>query len=323
MSEQPMTVEGDRVRAFVGVDASKDRLDVCRLPGGERRQFANDGRGQTELVAYLRSLPECLIVIEATGGYEQAALLAAQDAELAIALVNPRQVRDFAKALGQYAKTDRLDAAVLAEFALRVQPTPQARIPEKRRRLDALVTRRRQLLEQRTAEGNRLQQATDRFIQTTLKRMLKAIDGQVKAVQRQIAELLESDDDWRDKLRLVQSVPGVGPVAGAALVAELPELGQLNRQQIAALAGVAPYPRDSGKFRGKRAIWGGRGKLRAVLYMAALTARRCNPAIRDFAARLRQAGKAFKVIQVACIRKLLVILNTIVKANTPWKTSTA
>jgi transposase len=279
MSEFEAQREPKAVAAFVGIDVSKDKLDVCVLPGGECLQFVNDSPGRDKLVAHLKSLPTCLIVIESTGGYERAALVAVQDADLAIALVNPRQTRDFAKALGQYAKTDRLDAAVLAEFAQRVQPTPQARIPEKQRLLDALVTRRRQLVEQRSAEECRLQQATDKFILKTVRQMLKTIDRQTDALERRIAELLQSDDDWRAKLHVVQSTPGIGPVTGAALVAELPELGKLNRQQIAALAGVAPYPCDSGQVRGKRSIWGGRKKLRSVLYMAALTARRCNPVI--------------------------------------------
>jgi transposase len=324
MSESEAQMESKAVAAFVGIDVSKDTLDVCVLPGGECRQFTNDSPGRGKLVAHLKSLPACLIVIESTGGYERACLLAVQDADLAIALVNPRQTRDFAKALGQYAKTDRLDAAVLAEFAQRVQPTPQAKIPEKQRLLDALVTRRRQLVEQRSAEECRLQQATDKFILKTVRQMLKTIDRQTDALERRIAELLQSDDDWRAKLQVVQSTPGIGPVAGAALVAELPELGKLNRQQIAALAGVAPYPCDSGQVRGKRSIWGGRKKLRSVLYMAALTARRCNPVIKAFAQRLTSAGKSFKLVQVACIRKLLVILNTMVKTNSIWKcTSTS
>lgn len=319
MSESKSMMEPKAVTAFVGIDVSQDKLDVCVLPGGECLEFTNDPPGLGRLVAHLKSLPPSLIVIESTGGYERAALWAVQDAGLAIALVNPRQTRDFAKALGQYAKTDRLDAAVLAEFAQRVQPAPQAKIPEKQRLLDALVTRRRQLIEQRSAEACRLQQATDKFISKTICQMIQAIERQQDAIERRIIELLHSDDDWRAKLQLIQSVPGVGSVTGATLVAELPELGKLNRQQIAALAGVAPYPCDSGQVRGKRSVWGGRKKLRSVLYMAALTARRCNAVIQAFAQRLAIAGKSFKVIQIACIRKLLVILNTMVKTNSYWK----
>lgn len=308
---------------FVGMDVSKARLDVCRLPGGELREFDNAPDGHQQLVSYLRTLPSCLVVIESTGGYELAALLAIQDAGLAIALVNPRQVRDFAKALGQYGKTDRLDAAVLAEFAARVQPSPQAKVPEKQREMNALVTRRRQLLGQQVAEKLRQQQTEDRFIQQTLKRMLKAIDRELKAVEQRIAKLLETDDDWQQKMKILESTPGVGKITGAVLLAELPELGKLNREAVAALVGVAPYPRDSGQFRGKRVIWGGRKSVRNALYMAALTARRCNPVIRAFAIRLKAAGKSFKTIQVACIRKLLVILNAMLKNNTPWQVQTA
>jgi transposase len=287
------------------------------------REFDNAPDGHQQLVSYLRTLPSCLVVIESTGGYELAALLAIQDAGLAIALVNPRQVRDFAKALGQYGKTDRLDAAVLAEFAARVQPSPQAKVPEKQREMNALVTRRRQLLGQQVAEKLRQQQTEDRFIQQTLKRMLKAIDRELKAVEQRIAKLLETDDDWQQKMKILESTPGVGKITGAVLLAELPELGKLNREAVAALVGVAPYPRDSGQFRGKRVIWGGRKSVRNALYMAALTARRCNPVIRAFAIRLKAAGKSFKTIQVACIRKLLVILNAMLKNNTPWQVQTA
>jgi transposase len=319
MIEQSVSHDPPAASTFVGIDVSKDKLDTCVLPGGECQQFANSPAGHAALVAYISRLANCLVVIESTGGYERGPLLAVQDAGLRIALVNPRQTRDFAKALGQLAKTDRLDAALLAEFALRVQPLPLEKIPEKRRELEALITRRRQLIGHQVAEQNRQQQTQDPFIQKTLRRMLKAIDKEVDAVERRIAELLKSDDDWQAKLAIVQSTPGIGKTTGAALMAELPELGQLNRQQIAALVGVAPFPRDSGQMRGKRSIWGGRSKLRSLLYMAALSARRCNPAIKAFAARLHRAGKSFKTIQVACIRKLLVILNTMVKNNTPWK----
>jgi transposase len=304
---------------FVGIDVSKEKLDVCVLPGGEFRTFANDAVGRLKLVAFGQSLGPALLVLEATGGYERPALFALQDAGLAVSLVNPRQVRDFAKGLGQLAKTDALDAAVLAEFARLVSPPPSAITTEKKRELEALVTRRRQVLEFRVAEQNRSQQTDDRFIRQSLNQVLKTLDRQLKAIEDRIAKLLESDDQWKGKLELLLSTPGVGKTVAATLVAELPELGNLNRQEIAALVGVAPFAKDSGTKRGRRATWGGRRKLRSVLYMAALTARRCNPAIKVFAQRLAIAGKSFRAIQVACIRKLLVILNTMVKNNTPWK----
>jgi transposase len=303
---------------FLGIDVSKDTLDLGILPGGEFQQFANGPEGQRALIARVRTLPNPMIVIESTGGYERGILFALQDAGVPVALVNARQVRDFAKGLGQVAKNDRLDAFMLARFAQLVAPPPTEKTSPKMRELDALVTRRRQLLELRVAEQNRVAQASDKFIQQTFKRLLKALDAEQKKVEDRIAKLLESDDQWKNKFDLLRSAPGIGNTTGAALIAELPELGRLNRQQIAALVGVAPFSHDSGKFRGKRFIAGGRAGLRSVLYMAALTARRCNPVIKAFAARLAKAGKPFKTIQIACIRKLLVILNTMLKNQTPW-----
>lgn len=307
-------------RVFLGVDVSKDRLDVCRLPGGEVQQFANDSAGQAALVGWACSTGDCLVVVESTGGYERPALFALQDAGVAVALVNPRQVRDFAKGIGQLAKTDALDAAVLAEFARLVDPPPTDPTSQKQRELDALVTRRRQLLETRVAERNRVGQTVDPFIRKTLDRMLKAVEREIKTIEDRIARLLQDDQSWKAKLELLMSTPGVGQTVAATLIAELPELGRLNRQEIAALVGVAPFARDSGRSRGKRSTWGGRRTVRSVLYMAALTARRCNPTIKAFAARLAARGKSFKAIQVACIRKLLVILNAMIKTNAPWKT---
>lgn len=316
MSEQRPIAEAAR---FVGIDVSKEKLDLCVMPGGELHDFPNDSEGIGKLVAWLGQLRPAAIVLEATGGYERAALFALQDARLPVTLVNPRQVRDFAKGIGQLAKTDRLDAAVLAEFARLVAPAPTEKTSEKQRELEGLVVRRRQLVTLLVAEQNRLQQTSDKFIQRTLRRTTHLIARQIKAVEDRIAKLLQSDDHWKAKLDILLSTPGVGQATGMTLLAELPELGKLNRQEIAALAGVAPYPQDSGKRRGQRAVWGGRRSLRCVLYMAVLTARRCNPVIRSFAARLRAAGKPYKAIQVACIRKLLVILNTMLKNNTPWK----
>ncbi len=309
-------------RSFVGVDVSKERLDACRLPGGEAKAFANTPAGHAELVAWARSADDPRVVLEATGGYERPALFALQDAGLAVALVNPRRVRAFADSLGQLAKTDSLDAAVLAEFARLIDPPPTEPTSPKQRELDALVTRRRQLLETRVAEQSRVEQAADRFVQKTLVRMLRAVDREVKAIEERIAKLLQDDDLWKAKVELLLSTPGVGKTVAATLVAELPELGRLSRQQIASLVGVAPYARDSGSSRGRRSIAGGRRGVRSVLYMAALTARRCNPVIKGFAARLAAMGKPFKAIQIACVRKLLVILNSLLKNNTPWRNPT-
>ena len=304
---------------FIGIDVAKEKLDVCVLPGGELHVFTNDPSGHAKLVALGQSLLNVLLVVESTGGYERPALFALQDAGLTVALVNPRQVRDFAKGIGQLAKTDALDAAVLAEFARLVAPRPIEKTSLKQRELEALVTRRRQLLEVRVAEKNRSGQTVDRFIQRTLVRVLKTIDREIKVIEDRIAKLLESDDEWKAKLELLLSMPGVGKPVAATLVAELPELRKLNRQEIASLVGVAPFAKESGNMRGRRSTWGGRRKVRSVLYMAALTARKHNPVIKAFAQRLASAGKSFKAIQVACIRKLLVILNTMIKNNTPWE----
>lgn len=317
-SSYPQDREQNVFELFVGIDVSKDRLDVCVLPGGELQSFANDATGQAKLVAWIESLGNCLVVLESTGGYESRCLFALQDAHIAAALVNPRQVRDFAKGIGQLAKTDALDAAVLAEFARLVSPAPSEVLTEKQRELEALVTRRRQLLEVRVAEKNRCGHTQDKIIERSLSQVLKTIDRQIKAIEERIAKLVESDDQWQKKLDLLLSTPGIGKTIAATLIAELPELGQLNRQEIASLVGVAPFAKDSGRQRGKRSTWGGRRDVRSALYMAALTARRCNPTIKAFAQRLAVAGKSFKAIQVACIRKLLVILNTMIKNNTPW-----
>lgn len=305
-------------RAFVGVDVSKGRLDVCALPGGEAKSLSNDRVGQAELVAWVGGMGPSLVVLEATGGYEREALLALHDAGIDVALVNPRQVRDFAKGIGQLAKTDALDAAVLAQFARLVDPSPTPPTSAKQRELDALVTRRRQLLETRVAEKSRGEQASDRFIQQTLQRIIQAIDRELKAVEQRIIRLLQDDEPWKRKLELLLSAPGVGQTVAATLLSELPELGRLNRHEIAALAGVAPFARDSGSAQRRRSTWGGRRSVRSVLYMAALTARRCNPVIKAFAARLAAKGKSFKAVQIACIRKLLVILNAMLKSNAPW-----
>jgi len=271
------------------------------------------------LIAWLRPVGECLVVIEATGGYERLAMIALQDAGVSVALVNPRQVRRFAEGIGQLAKTDALDAAVLAQFARMVSPSPAEKTSEKQRELQALVVRRRQLLEMHIAEKNRLGQAVDKFIRKNLERNLKTLTREMRTIEDRIAKLLRGDDQWKAKLELLISTPGIGPTIAATLVAELPELGKLNREQIASLVGVAPFAKDSGKLTGKRHPRHGRLEVRAALYMGVLAARRWNPAIKAFAARLARAGKAFKTIQIACARKLLIILNTIVKQNTPWQ----
>jgi transposase len=304
--------------ACVGIDVAKDSLDVCLLPTEQAFTVTNDPAGFRQLVQQLPAAGTCLVVIEATGGYQRRVVAALVAAGHTVAVVNPRQVRDFARGLGILAKTDRLDARVIARFGEHAQPRPVQISSEKQAELQELVTRRRQLVELRTAEKNRLETATAKTVRKNIRHMLEQLDKQVGQLEDQIDEFLDSDPELASKAALLDTVPGVGAVTITSLLVELPELGRLNRGQIAALVGVAPFNRDSGKFHGRRAIWGGRAAVRSVLYMAALTARRCNSVIREFAKRLEAAGKPFKVVLTACMRKLLVILNTMVKFNLPW-----
>ncbi len=303
---------------FIGIDVSQSSWDVHLLPEG--RSFSirvGDGAGE-RLVKQLGSPEACLVVVEATGGVERQLVADLLDVGWTVSVVNPRQVRDFAKALGRLAKTDRIDAETLAIFAHRVQPRPTQKTPEKQQELDALVTRRRQLISLRSMEKMRRPQAVHKTAGRSIDQVIKMLDRQIAALDKAIARLIEADDDWRTKRDLIQSVPGVGPTTSAALVAELPELGRLNRQEIAALAGLAPFNHDSGKFRGQRQIRGGRAAVRTSLYMAALTAMRFNEKLHVFALRLRKAGKPFKVVITACMRKLLAILDIMVRNGKPW-----
>lgn len=306
------------IACYVGIDVSKSKFDVCLLPDGLGREFAYDDAGVAALRELLRGRGSCFVVLEATGGLERRLATELLDAGHPVAVVNPRQARDFARGLGVLAKNDRLDARGLALFAQHVQPRRLEKTSEKQQQLAELVTRRRQLLQLHTAELNRQQQASTKLAVKSIRQVLEVLVKQLAKIDAEIARLIEADDDWRHKSELLRSVPGVGPATSATLVAELPELGKLNRQQISALAGLAPFDRDSGQFRGRRAIWGGRASVRSMLYMAALTARRCNPTIRAFADRLRDAGKKTKVVLTACMRKLLVILNAMLKTNTAW-----
>lgn len=306
---------------FVGIDLSKDRLDVHFLPQGQSFSCPHDRTGIRQLLEQLRTLGPCSIVLEATGGLERRLAAELLDAGHQVARVNPRQVRDFARALGRLAKTDSLDAHLLALFAQHVQPRPLEKTSEKQAQLEELVTRRRQLLGLQTMESNRLDQLTSKLPRQSIRKVLALLEKQISQLDHQIAQLIQADDDWRHKAQLLQSVPGVGPVTSASLLAELPELGKLNRQEIASLVGLAPFNRDSGRFQGQRSIWGGRATVRSVLYMAALTARRSNPSIRAFAQRLEQSGKRFKVVLTACMRKLLLILNALLKTNSSWRPS--
>jgi transposase len=304
--------------SFVGIDVAKDQLDVALLPSGKKLPVPRNRQGYHQLLAQLPAAGTCLIILEATGGYEREVVAELLSQGHHVAVVNPRQVRDYARALGILAKTDEIDARVLARFGEQVKPRCILASAPELAELQQLVDRRRQLLDLRTAETNRLEQITSKMARKSIQQVLKTLDKQLEHIEGEIARLVASNDDWRRKAELLISVPGVGDTTAAALLADLPELGQLNRCQIAALVGLAPFNHDSGKLKGQRAIWGGRAAIRSSLYMAALSAMRCNPALNAFSRRLAQKGKKFKVRITACMRKLLVILNTLVKNNTPW-----
>lgn len=303
---------------YVGIDVSKATLDVAITPTGPPPwTVPNTPTGRTALVTALRAHPPVLIVLEATGGYETAAVSALALAGLPVAVVNPRHVRDFAKALGVLAKTDRLDATVLATFAERVRPAPRPLPDDAQVELRALVTRRGQLVEMRTAEQNRLATARP-SLRADLKRHITWLTRRLKETDTEIRRLIAASPLWCPRDRLLQSTPGVGPQTSARLLVALPELGHLAGRQIAALVGVAPLNRDSGRHHGPRTTWGGRAPVRAALYMATLVATRHNPVIRTFYQRLRAAGKPPKVALVAAMHKLLTILNAMLKRGTPW-----
>lgn len=303
---------------FVGVDVAKAELVTALRPQGNAWVVANDEAGIQSLLGKLRPLRPALIVLEATGGYERAVVAALAAAGLPVVVANPRQVRDFARSTGQLAKTDHIDAHILALFADRVRPVPRALPDEATRTLDALLTRRRQVLDMLTAERNRLAHALP-AVHRGITQHIRWLERRLKDVDHDLDQMIQSSSVWRAKENLLRSAPGVGPVVSRTLIGDLPELGTLNRKQIAALVGVAPLARDSGTLRGKRLVWGGRAPVRAVLYMAALVASQRNPVIRAFYQHLVAAGKPKKVALTACMRKLLIILNAMMKTNTVWK----
>ena len=317
-------MEDTPVAMWVALDVAKDSLEVgCSTPDTVRlRAVENAPAGFRQLLKALPPRESTAVVLEATGGYERNVVAELIEAGYRVAVVNPRQVRDFAKGLGILAKTDRLDAQVLAKFAQHINPRMLREMPEQQQQLADLVTRRRQLLDLRTMESNRLKQAlsqaASKELKKSLNKMIQTLDTQIKTIDVLIAKLIDADDDWSEKSRILQSTPGLGKVTAATLLAELPELGELNRQQIAALVGVAPFNDDSGQHQGGRHIAGGRASVRSVLYMATLSATTHNPTLKAFAERLEKDGKKFKVIQTACMRKLLVILNTMIKNKTSW-----
>jgi len=306
---------------FVGIDVSKARLDVAIGPTGERDSVVNDKVGIKALVKRLAEIQPTLIVMEATGSIEREVSAALGGAGLPVVVVNPRQVRDFAKATGQLAKTDSIDALVLARFAEAVRPAVRPLPDEVTLELRALTSRRRQITEMIVAERNRIANAS-RAVRKRIDAHIRWLEAELERADKDLDQSIRQSPIWRENEDLLRSVPGIGPVVSRTLLAELTELGKLNRKQIAALVGIAPLNRDSGTFRGRRGIWGGRATVRAALYMAALVASRRNCVIRAFYKRLRDAGKAPKVALVACMRKLLTILNAMIKHKTRWSETT-
>jgi transposase len=306
------------VPCFMGIDVAKAQLDIAVRPSGERWAVPNNTDGVATLVEQVQALHPTLIVLEAPGGLERAATAALATAGLPVVVVNPRQARDFARATGQLAKTDALDARALAHFADVIRPTPRPLPDAQTQELRALLGRRQQLIVMRTAEQNRLAGTSGR-LQTDLEAHITWLNERLATLDDDIETLLRASPLWRENDDLLQSAPGIGPVCARTLLLELPELGTLNRRQIAALVGVAPLNRDSGTLRGRRTIWGGRAHVRTVLYMGTLVATRYNPRIKAFYERLLAAGKVKKVALTACMHKFLTILNARLKHRTPWQ----
>jgi transposase len=302
---------------YVGIDVSKNRLDGACRPG-ESFQAGNDPQGIRSLVERLRGLPVALIVLEATGGLELPAVAALAAAHLPVAVVNPRQVRDFAKAVGRLAKNDRIDAAILAWFAEAVKPPVRPLPADETRALDALLARRSKLLEMRVMEQNRLSSCRDSAVRADLQAHIDWLNQRISQADRDLGQAIRRQPLWQARDDLQQSIPGIGPVVSRTLLAALPELGQLSGRKVAALVGLAPFDDESGRRRGVRRVAGGRAEVRAKLYMAALVAARRNPVLRDFYQRLRRSGKKAKVALTAVARKLLTIVNAVVRSGRPW-----
>jgi transposase len=304
---------------FVGIDVAKDKLDLARSDSDQILTLINDPDGIRQIVDSLRSTPPATIVVEATGGLERPLLDALLDADLPVALVNPGHVRHLAIGLGILAKTDAIDARVLVEFARLAAPRLLEKRSTHQAELDALVTCRRQLTHVRTEQTNRRQTTSSKSAKKAIDAVVKTVNQQIKELNEKIRKLIESDEDMHSIDKRLRSVPGVGAVVSSTILAELNELGSTDRQRVSALVGVAPFNRDSGQMKGKRSIRGGRASVRSVLYMAALTAIRCNPVIRRFAQRLQKAGKLSKVTITACMRKLLTLLNAMIRDQLTWQ----
>jgi transposase len=312
----------DQQQVYIGIDVSKKQLDVAIRPGNDFFQVANDDLGLAALVQRLVSLQPQLILLEASGGFETLAAASLRQADLPAQIINPRQVRRFADSTGRLAKTDKIDAGVLAHFAEVLKPPLRPWPEAQQQELAALMTRRRQLVEMVVMEKNRLGTAWSPKVRKSLQVHLQALQEQLKELEQDLDDFIRRSPLYLEKDQLLQSVPGVGALTSQSLMAWLPELGTLNRKQIAALVGVAPFNRDSGQMRGRRTVWGGRKQVRPSLYMATIAACRFNPAIQNFYQRLLQAGKRKKVAITACMRKLLTILNAVLKHQQPWRLDT-
>jgi transposase len=306
------------MRNCIGIDVAKQYFDLHCLKTGQDQRMENSTDGIRQCVALCNEIRPELIVMEATGGYELVLASTLQTEGFAVAVVNPRRIRDFARAAGQIAKTDTLDARIIARFAATLEPMPTEQINENTQKLKAMVARRNQLVGLHTAESNRLEHANTRDIQRSIAAVLKVIDAQLKTIDRQIEEHIRNTPQLQQRAETIDSVPGIGQTTAHMLVTELPELGRLNRRQIAALVGVAPIARDSGTFRGKRMTGGGRKNIRSRLFMPTLVAVRHNPVLKAYYTRLVRQGKCKMVALVAAMRKLICILNVMIKNNQKW-----
>jgi transposase len=305
---------------YIGIDVSKRYLDVCFLPKNNFARFKNDTAGIGRLCKTIQSLPNSLVVMESTGGYEKPAANALAKENIFVAIVNPRQVRDFAKAIGKLAKTDRIDAEVIALFAEKIQPKTRIVLDDNQQKIIEHSARRHQLIDIITMEKNRLDKAS-KEIKKSIQSIINRLEKELEKINDALKLIIQNDEKYKRRNTLLQTIKGVGSVVSTGLIANLPELGSLNAKQISALAGLAPLNRDSGNMRGKRSIWGGRAPVRRILFMAALVAAKHNDKIKAFYKRLCAAGKAKKVALTACMHKLLIIMNAMIKADQPWSSA--
>jgi transposase len=318
---EEVVMGGEKV--FIGIDISQDRLDMVAYPTGQIWQYKNSKGGITKVVVKLKGLDLKLIVMEATGGLEKPVSEALYKAGLPAAIVNPRRIRDFGRSMGILAKTDKLDAKIMAYFAAKIEPTPRAIQDEASQKLENLLTRRSQIIDITVAENNRRKQVRDKIVLRHIQDHIDWLESELKNLAAELKESIRQNPQFAEKVKLLKSMPGVGDNLSCSLVANLGELGHLNQREISALVGVAPLNRDSGKLRGRRMICGGRSTIRKALFLPALSASRCNPVIRDLYQRLIAKGKSKKVALVACMHKMIIILNSMAKNNTPWNYANA